>query len=39
MGHSPFTVAQLKGFINNGKRYADRGFWGTKSVLFGVNSN
>jgi hypothetical protein len=25
--------------INNGRRYADKGVWGTKSVLFGVNSN
>ena len=25
--------------INNGRRYADRGVWGTKSALFGVNSN
>ena len=25
--------------IDNGRRWADRGVWGTKSALFGANSN
>ena len=37
--HGLIKYVSSLGNIGNGRRWADKGVWGTKSALFGVNSN